>query len=260
MTDLLGIEDYMGDMDMKLAGTRKGITAIQTDLKLPGIPLKIVMESLQKGVDAKAKILDIMNEAIAQPRKVRKDCWPVSDRITIEPRQRMRLVGAGGMNLKKILIQTGAQVSQEDEATFVIFAPSQESMDETRVVIAELLKEDQIPDLEFGGIYTAKIAELRDIGVLVTLYPTMPPSLLHNSQLDHRKVAHPSALGLEVGQEIQVKYFGRDPVSGFMRLSRKVLQTPISAVRNLDKSSTVASGNSNAVAEESNNNSTDANK
>lgn len=226
----------MGDMDMKLAGTRKGITAIQTDLKLPGIPLKIVMESLQKGVDAKAKILDIMNEAIAMPRKVKKECWPVSDRITIEPRQRIKLIGTGGMNLKKILIQTGAQVNQEDETTFVIFAPSQDSMDETKVVISELLKEEQMPNLEFGGIYTAKIVELKDIGVLVTLYPTMPPSLLHNSQLDHRKVAHPSALGMEVGQEIQVKYFGRDPISGFMRLSRKVLQTPISAVRNLDKS------------------------
>lgn len=236
LTDLLGIEDYMGDMDMKLAGTRKGITAIQTDLKLPGIPLKIVMESLQKGVEAKSRILDIMIDTIAMPRRTRKDCWPVSDRITIEPRQRMKLVGAGGMNLKKILVQTGAQVNQEDESTFVIFAPSQESMDETRVVVKELLKEDRVPDLEFGGIYTAKITELKDIGALVTLYPSMPPSLLHNSQLDHRKVAHPSALGLEVGQEIQVKYFGRDPVSGFMRLSRKVLQTPISAVRNLDKS------------------------
>lgn len=226
----------MGDMDMKLAGTRKGITAIQTDLKLPGIPLKVVMESLQKAVDAKAKILDIMNDTITSHRKARKECWPVSDRITVEPRQRMKLIGAGGMNLKRILVQTGAQVNQEDEATFVIFAPSQESMDETKVVIKELLKEEQVPDLEFGGIYTAKITELKDIGVLVTLYPSMPPSLLHNSQLDHRKVAHPSALGLEVGQEIQVKYFGRDPVSGFMRLSRKVLQTPISAVRNLDKS------------------------
>lgn len=239
LTDLLGIEDYMGDMDMKLAGTRKGITAIQTDLKLPGIPLKIVMESLQKGVEAKSRILDIMNDTIATPRRTKKECWPVSDRITIEPRQRMKLVGAGGMNLKRILVQTGAQVNQEDESTFVIFAPSQESMDETRAVVKELLKEDRVPDLEFGGIYTAKIAELKDIGALVTLYPSMPPSLLHNSQLDHRKVAHPSALGLEVGQEIQVKYFGRDPVSGFMRLSRKVLQTPISAVRNLDKAAAV---------------------
>lgn len=247
LTDLLGIEDYMGDMDMKLAGTRKGITAIQTDLKLPGIPLKIVMESLQKGVEAKSRILDIMNDTIATPRRTKKECWPVSDRITIEPRQRMKLVGAGGMNLKRILVQTGAQVNQEDESTFVIFAPSQESMDETRVVVKELLKEDRVPDLEFGGIYTAKIAELKDIGALVTLYPSMPPSLLHNSQLDHRKVAHPSALGLEVGQEIQVKYFGRDPVSGFMRLSRKVLQTPISAVRNLDKSAAAVVGDGGGV-------------
>jgi polyribonucleotide nucleotidyltransferase len=91
-------------------------------------------------------------------------------------------------------------------------------------------------NIDFGGIYTAKIVEIREIGVMVTLYSSMPPALLHNSQLDMRKVAHPSALGLEVGQEISVKYFGRDPVSGLMRLSRKVLQSPASAVvRNVDK-------------------------
>lgn len=239
----------MGDMDMKVAGTRKGITAIQTDIKLPGIPLKIVMESMQKAVDAKAKILDILQATIGSPRKVKKDCWPVTETMTIEPHQRSKLIGSGGSNIKKILFQTGAQVTAE-ESSFSIFAPSQEAMIEAKVLIEELLKSDHIPNLEFGGIYTAKITELKEIGVLVTLYPTMTPSLLHNSQLDQRKVAHPSALGLEVGQEIQVKYFGRDPVSGFMRLSRKVLQGPaISVVRNLDKS-----GSTNPVQNEENKN------
>jgi polyribonucleotide nucleotidyltransferase len=100
------------------------------------------------------------------------------------------------------------------------------------------MEKERAPDLEFGGIYTSKIVEIRDIGVMVTLYPSMPPALLHNSQLDQRKVAHPSALGLNIGDELQVKYFGRDPVSGLMRLSRKVLQSPaMSVVRNLDRSS-----------------------
>jgi len=90
-------------------------------------------------------------------------------------------------------------------------------------MIEIFLTEEREPTLEFGGIYSATIVELRDSGVMVTLYPTMQPVLLHNSQLDHRKILHPSALGLEVGQKLTVKYYGRDPVSGSMRLSRKVL-------------------------------------
>uniref|UniRef100_A0A1A9W827 polyribonucleotide nucleotidyltransferase n=1 Tax=Glossina brevipalpis TaxID=37001 RepID=A0A1A9W827_9MUSC len=238
LTDILGIEDYMGDMDMKVAGTRKGFTAIQADLKIPGIPLKIVMESLQKATDAKAKILDIMSEIIREPRKFKKDCWPVTERLTIEPNQRLQLIGPSGINLKKLYLETGATVTAVDETNFTLFAPSQIAMDETKEIIENLLvAKERIPDLDFGGIYTAKITEIRDTGVMVTLYPSMPPALLHNSQLDQRKVAHPSALGLEVGQEIQVKYFGRDPVSGFMRLSRKVLQPVTGIVHSLQKSS-----------------------
>lgn len=248
----------MGDMDMKVAGTKKGFTAIQADIKIPGIPLKVVMESLQKATDAKSKIIDIMDTCIASPRKVKKDSWPVTEKLSIEPHQRARIVGPGGMNIKKVYLETGAQLTQNDESSFTLFAPSQAAMDEAKEYIETLLKTDRVPDLEFGGIYTGKIVEIKDIGVLLTLYPNMPPALLHNSQLDQRKVsvllrriveqylhnifgvlqvAHPSALGLNVDDEIQVKYFGRDPVSGFMRLSRKVLQGPATqVVKNLDKS------------------------
>lgn len=227
----------MGDMDMKVAGTDKAFTAIQADIKVPGIPLKIVMESLQKAVNAKSTIISIMSECISKPRRIKKDSWPVTEKLTIEPHQRIRIIGPGGMNIKKIYLETGVQLSQIDETSFTIFAPSVSAMDEAKEYIETLLKADNVPDLEFGGIYTAKIVELKDIGVMVTMYPSMPPTLLHNSQLDQRKVAHPSALGLTVGEEIQVKYFGRDPVSGFMRLSRKVLQGPAtSVVRNFDKS------------------------
>ena len=236
LTDLLGIEDYLGDMDMKIAGTSKGITAIQADLKIPGIPLKVVMEALQKATDAKGRILDIMENCMPSFRKIRKDCWPVSSQFKIEPHQRARLIGPGGLNIRKLYLETGVQLTQESEESYVLFAPSQSAMDEAKEYIENLMRVEKTPELEFGGIYTAKVVEIKDIGVMVTLYPAMPPTLLHNSQLDQRKVAHPSALGLEVGNEIQVKYFGRDPVSGYMRLSRKVLQGPAAlVVRNLDK-------------------------
>ncbi|XP_055594857.1 polyribonucleotide nucleotidyltransferase 1, mitochondrial [Uranotaenia lowii] len=248
LTDLLGIEDYMGDMDMKVAGTRKGMTAIQADIKVPGIPLKVVMESLQKAMEARFKVLDIMGETISATRSLRKDCWPVTDKMLIEPHQRSKLIGPGGLNLRKLYLETGVQVNQEDDCSFRIFAPSEAAMHEAKEYLDGLMKVEKIPDLEFGAIYTARIVELKDTGVMVTLYPSMPPTLLHNSQLDQRKIAHPSALGLEVGSDLQVKYFGRDPVSGFMRLSRKVLQGPAtSLIRNLDRSTAINSNTSSTL-------------
>ncbi|KAK9872482.1 hypothetical protein WA026_017950 [Henosepilachna vigintioctopunctata] len=225
LTDLLGIEDYMGDMDFKIAGTKKGITALQADIKIPGLPLKLVMESLQSATDAKSRILQIMGDCLAAPRVEKKENWPVSEKLEVEPHKRSKLIGIGGVNLKKLFVETGVQVSHMEEGKFEIFAPSQSAMDEAKEIINNLLNSEKTPELEFGGIYPATIVEIRDIGVMVTLYSGMPPALLHNSQLDQRKIAHPSALDLKVGQEIQIKYFGRDPVSGLMRLSRKVLQS-----------------------------------
>lgn len=248
LIDQLGIEDYMGDMDMKVAGTKKGITSIQTDIKIPGLPLKIVNESLVKASEAKSRIIDIMSECINAPRLGKKDSWPVSEKITIEPHQRNKIIGPGGMHVKQIFLETGVHLNQLDESSFELFAPSQSAMDEAKEMIEKLKEKERVPELDFGGIYTAKIVELRDIGVMVSLYPSMPPALLHNSQLDQRKVAHPSALGLAIGQEIPVKYFGRDPVSGLMRLSRKVLQSPASAVlRNLDRNNASTQPEESAV-------------
>lgn len=230
-----GIEDYLGDMDFKLAGTKKGITALQADFKLPGLPLRIIMESIERANEAKSHILDIMAGTLSQPRKEKKDIWPVSEKLTVEAHKRAKFIGMGGANLKRLTAETGVQVtSLDDQGTYSVFAPNQAAMDEAKEMMAGFLAEEREPELDFGAIYKARIVEMKEIGVMVTLYPTMAPALLHNSQLDVRKVAHPTALGLEVGQEISVKYFGRDPVSGRMRLSRKVLQSPASAtVKNL---------------------------
>lgn len=101
----------MGDMDFKIAGTKKGITALQADIKIPGLPLKIVMESIQKATDAKYKILQIMHECIDKPRSVKKDNWPVSEKLKVEPHKRARLIGVAAINLKKLFAETGVQVS-----------------------------------------------------------------------------------------------------------------------------------------------------
>ncbi|KPP78756.1 polyribonucleotide nucleotidyltransferase 1, mitochondrial-like [Scleropages formosus] len=191
LTDILGIEDYNGDMDFKMAGTSKGITALQADVKIPGIPLKIVMEAIQQATVAKKEILGIMNKTIAKPRAKRKENGPV----------------------------VGVTISQVDEETFSVFAPTPGAMSEAQEFIREICKDDQEQQLEFGAVYTATITEIRYV------------------------IKHPSALGLEVGQQIQVKYFGRDPTDGRMRLSRKVLQSPAATVvRTLSDKHSIAMG------------------
>ncbi|XP_030777562.1 polyribonucleotide nucleotidyltransferase 1, mitochondrial isoform X2 [Rhinopithecus roxellana] len=243
LTDILGIEDYNGDMDFKIAGTNKGITALQADIKLPGIPIKIVMEAIQQASVAKKEILQIMNKTISKPRASRKENGPVVETVQVPLSKRAKFVGPGGYNLKKLQAETGVTISQVDEETFSVFAPTPSAMHEARDFITEICKDDQEQQLEFGAVYTATITEIRDTGVMVKLYPNMTAVLLHNTQLDQRKIKHPTALGLEVGQEIQVKYFGRDPADGRMRLSRKVLQSPATTVvRTLNDRNSIVMG------------------
>ncbi|XP_037542802.1 polyribonucleotide nucleotidyltransferase 1, mitochondrial [Nematolebias whitei] len=246
LTDILGIEDYLGDMDFKLAGTSKGITALQADVKIPGLPLKVVMEAIQQGTVAKREILGIMNKCIAKPSENRRGNGPVVENVRVPVSRRARFVGPGGCNLRRLQAQTGVTISQVDEESFSVFAPTPGAMNEAQDFIGEICKDDQEQQLEFGSIYTASITEIRDFGVMVKLYPNMSPVLLHNSQLDHKRIRHPSALGLEVGQEIQVKYFGRDPTDGRMRLSRKVLQSPAATiVKTLSEKQSISMGSNN---------------
>lgn len=188
LTDILGIEDYLGDMDLKVAATQQGVTAIQADIKTYGIPMKVIYEALSQAMTAKRKILKIMADCIQKPHTQTKYCWPVSDKLTIEPNQRMRLIGPGGLNLKRIFAETGVQFTQLDDITFNVFAPSQSAMDEAMEIVKNIVKKDTVPNFEFGAIYAATIVEIRDIGVLVKLYDSQTPTLIHVSQLDARKV------------------------------------------------------------------------
>lgn len=143
----------MGDMDFKMAGTAKGITAIQADLKIPGLPLKVLMETITQGFTAKAHILrvrwraklhdrrsslftrnvnfshfcpfQIMSEAISKPRDVHKDNWPIMEKFEIPAHKRSQFVGIGGRNLKRITADTGVTLIPAEESCFEIFAPNQ---------------------------------------------------------------------------------------------------------------------------------------
>ncbi|XP_013088414.2 polyribonucleotide nucleotidyltransferase 1, mitochondrial-like [Biomphalaria glabrata] len=239
LTDLLGIEDYMGDMDFKMAATASGLTAIQADIKLPGIPFYVVVKALEGGFAATKEIMEIMNKVISTPRKNMKVCGPVTEKLELDHSKQTKLAGLGGYNIRKIKSETGVTITRIDDKSFQIFAPNMEAMAEAKEMIDKLMEEQKEPELEFGAIYTGKIVEIRDFGVMVELHPRLKPILLHNSQLDQRKVSHASSLGMEVGHEITVKYFGRDPSSGSHRISRKVLQGPtVPLIRNLNPQAT----------------------
>jgi len=226
LTDIIGMEDHLGDMDFKLAGTRKGITALQADIKLPGLPFEVVKEAMWKGHTGINNILDIMHECIEEPRNDKSNL-PLTDSLTIPVTKRGKFIGPGGNNLKKILTETGVQIStsSEDISKFNLFAPNNVAMQEAREIIKQLLESDtRLPEFKFGEVYQVEITEILDRGIFVQMHPEMKPAFINNSQLEARKVSDARVLGFKIGESIHVKYYGNDPVSGDIRLSRKVLK------------------------------------
>ncbi|XP_075680844.1 polyribonucleotide nucleotidyltransferase 1 isoform X1 [Dermatophagoides pteronyssinus] len=238
LTDISGLEDYFGEMDFKIAGTRKAFTALQLDCKLEeGLSFKILYEAIQKSNQARSHILNIMNDVIMEPRKKSKETMPMVEQIQVPINKRSKFLGVGWSKAKKLMAETGVSINQdlEDIDKFTIFAPNEAAMNEAKEWIEKVLREPNIPELEFGAIYQCKVVEIKDNGIMIQLHPAMKPVFLHLSQLDLRKIDHPSALDIDVGSQISVKYFGRDPVSGQIRVSRKVLQALESQVKNFIK-------------------------
>lgn len=235
LTDILGIEDYIGDMDLKIAGTKSGITALQMDLKLEtGLPLDILHQALAAGQDGKSRILGIMAKYLNERRgKVLKTNFPKTEIIEVPTSKRANLIGSGGFKLKKVEAETGASLTQLDELKWQLFAPNAAAFEEASVLIQELMRDEKsiLENLEFGAIYPATITELVETGVMIKLEPGMTPVYVPSNQLDTRRVRHPSMLGLSAGQEIFLKFFGRDPTTGKLRLSRKVLQATTTTTR-----------------------------
>ena len=194
LTDILGMEDFLGDMDFKVAGTRTGITALQADIKLPGLPLHIVETALIKGHKAINSIIDIMESSREEGNEPRlyKENWPVKETVNVPAHKRGRFIGPGGSNMKRILAETGVQITPESgteaSTTWSLFAPNSEALNEAKEIIDKILTEEKVPELEFGSIYPSIIREIREKGVMVELHPEMPLVLVPNSQLDAKKV------------------------------------------------------------------------
>lgn len=150
--------------------------------------LQVVEEALEKGHDGICRILDIMADCIDTPR-MDKANLPVTESLEIPSHKRRKFVGPGGVNLRKITSETGVQANQMEDNAWSLFAPNREAMDEAKVLIDSLLRDDaSIPEFEFGAIVPVKILDVKERGATVELHPGLEPAFIHVSQLSASKV------------------------------------------------------------------------
>ncbi|MDR2577236.1 MAG: polyribonucleotide nucleotidyltransferase [Chitinispirillales bacterium] len=215
LTDILGTEDHVGDMDFKVAGTRDGVTAIQMDIKIAGITPEIMREALAKAKDARLKILDIMTEALPAARKELCDYAPRISTITIDKEKIREVIGPGGKVVRDIQETTGATIHIEDDGSIQIAASNRESRDAAIQRIKGIVAEP-----ELGAVYEAVVKTITDFGAFAEYLPGKD-GLIHISELEHARVAKVDDV-LQVGEKVQVKLIGFDKF-GKVKLSRKAL-------------------------------------
>ena len=213
LTDIIGWEDHYCDMDCKIAGTEKGITGFQLDLKLRGIPHALMTEAVEKARVARLAILGEMAKTLAEPRKEISKYAPRIETIKINPEKIGALIGPGGKNIKKLVEESGCEIDIEDDGTVNIFSVSAEGMKIARDAIMGMTAE-----AEPGKIYRGKVVTIKEFGAFVEFLPGKD-GLVHISELANFRVKKTEDI-VKVGDEITVKCLGVDE-KGRVRLSRK---------------------------------------
>ncbi len=223
LTDIQGLEDHMGDMDFKVAGTRTGITALQMDIKIKGVTKEVLKEALENAKTARMRVLDVMESAIKEPKKELSPYAPKIKMMTIDPEKIKDVIGRGGEMITKIILESSnvktvsdkdaVKIDIEDDGRVVIYHTDYAIIDKAASMIENIVKEPEI-----GKIYTVKVVKVEDFGAFVELWPGCE-GLVHVSQLEHNRVEHPKDV-VKVGDEIIVKATGYDK-RGKLNLSRK---------------------------------------
>ncbi len=213
LTDILGDEDHLGDMDFKVAGTETGITALQMDIKIQGINEPIMEVALTKAKAARTHILGIMNEAISAPKDLSENA-PAMKTFMVDKDKIKEIIGKGGAVIKSMQEETGATVDIDDDGTVSVFGQNQSSMKACLEIIEGILEE---PELD--KVYKGTVVKIVDFGAFVNILPGKD-GLLHISEIAHERTEDVSAV-LSEGQEIDVKLIGFD--RGKMKLSAKAL-------------------------------------
>ena len=225
LTDIQGLEDHMGDMDFKVAGTRNGICALQMDIKIKGVTKEILSEALTQAKKARFEILDVMEKAIAEPRKELSEYAPKIETLRINPDKIKDVIGRGGEMITKIILEcsnvtsvndkNAVKVDLEDDGRVLIYHNDKEVIRKTREMIEDVARE-----VEFGKVYNVKVVDVTDFGAFVELWPGCE-GLIHISQLDIKKKKKTSDV-VKVGDELLAIATGYDK-KGKLNLSRKEL-------------------------------------
>ncbi|MBS5315865.1 MAG: polyribonucleotide nucleotidyltransferase [Clostridiales bacterium] len=216
LTDIQGLEDFFGDMDFKVGGTHKGITAIQMDMKIQGLTPEIIKQAFEQTRKARAYILDdIMAKAIDMPREELSPYAPRITQITINPEKISEVIGPKGKTINKIIDETGVKIDIEDDGRVFICGIDAEKTKRAIEIIEGIAK-----DIEAGQVYTGKVVRLMNFGAFVELLPGKE-GLVHISQLAHERVEKVEDV-VNVGDTIEVKVIEIDK-QGRVNLSRKVL-------------------------------------
>jgi polyribonucleotide nucleotidyltransferase len=215
LTDIQGTEDHLGDMDFKVAGTAEGITALQMDIKISGLSADIMKEALEQARVARMAILDIMLEAIPQPRAQLKDHAPRITTVKIPVDKIGALIGPGGKNIRALQEETGTKIDIEEDGTVYIAAVEGKGAD---LAIERIEALGESP--EIGRIYTGKVVRIEPFGAFVEILPGTD-GLVHISQLDSERVNSVEDV-VGMGDEITVMITDIDPM-GKIRLSRQAV-------------------------------------
>ncbi|MFH0794069.1 MAG: polyribonucleotide nucleotidyltransferase [bacterium] len=223
LTDIQGLEDHLGDMDFKVTGTAKGITALQMDIKIEGVDHKVLSTALEQARRARLKVLATMLETLAEPRP---DLSPNAPRITvlqINPAKIRDVIGPGGKIIRSIIEKTGCKIDIEDDGK--VYIASLEAEGSRRAI--EMVRELTM-DVEIGRIYTGKVVKIMNFGAFVEILPGRD-GLVHISELDEKRIRRVEDVCRE-GDMLTVKVIGIEEGSGKVKLSRKAAAKELAEV------------------------------
>ena len=215
LTDIQGMEDALGDMDFKVAGTKEGITAIQMDIKIDGLTREVIEEALEQARQGRLAIMDHMLQTIDQPRSELSAYAPKVEIMHIKPEKIRDVIGPGGKKINEIIDETGVKLDIEQDGTIFIGAVDQEMINRAREIINEITREAEV-----GQVYHAKVKRIEKYGAFVELFPGKD-ALLHISQISKDRINKVEDV-LKIGDTIQVKITEIDK-QGRVNASHKVL-------------------------------------
>ncbi|HSX46660.1 MAG TPA: polyribonucleotide nucleotidyltransferase [Patescibacteria group bacterium] len=214
LSDIADAEDFAGDMDFKVAGTAKGITALQMDMKVHGLPVKVLKQALEEGKAGRAHILEHMTDILKQPRQEMSPYAPRVESIKINPEKIREVIGKGGETINKIIAETGAEIDIKDDGTVFIASPDKKSIDGAIQYIQHLTEEPEV-----GKIYSdVPVVSVMDFGAFVQILPGKD-GLVHVSEMKEERVEKPSDVVKE-GDKVTVKLVAIDD-RGRLQLSMK---------------------------------------